>query len=229
MLLGEEIRWPARRARRAPMLRQRIGAIAAALNVGPRFIPADQAGVDRLHAFRLLSHSEIQAFIDDLATLLLDKVEDRSTQEGVLTHAGHHLLVYYAWEPLRSAGSAPNSVYPAFLTTQAAAVHTHSPGQLESALKRHRRVARDNSAVKGGSVKRLLLPLGYRETMLTTPLLAQLDSLAESRNEVAHQSGIVGTSLWPSGSTEWARLNGILPGLELLERFAPRLLRAVDN
>lgn len=170
----------------------------------------------------------MQAYLDDLTTLVLDRVEDRSTQEGVLTHAGHHLVVYYSLEPLRSAANAPNATYPPFGTAAATALHAASPAVLTAALGRHRRVAQQNSAVKGGSLKRLLLPLGFREVMLGTPLLAQLDSLAESRNQVAHRSGVIGASTWPSGSSEFVRLRGILGGLDLLERYAPRLLRAAD-
>jgi hypothetical protein len=228
MLLGEEIRTPARRARRVWALRGRINDIAGALGVSRTLIPSDQSGVDRLHAFRLLAHSEVQAYLDDLTTLLLDRVEDRSRVEGLLTHAGHHLLVYYAAEPLGSPRNASNAAFPPFATTAATALHAGSPATLEVALKRHRGRARDNSAVKGGSIKRLLLPLGYRQEMLSTPLLAQLDSLGDSRNQVAHRSGIVGTSPMPTGSAEWTRFQGIMPGLELLERYAPRLLRAAD-
>lgn len=227
MLLGEEIRSPAKRSRMLPALRGRIHDIGASLGVGASFVPAHQSDVDRVHAFRLLVHSEIQAFLDRLATLLLDKVEDRSRQ-GVLTHAGHHLLVYYSLEPLRSPASAAAAVYPVYTAVDAVASHAITATPLNSALTRHRKVARLNSAVKAGSVKRLLLPLGFRETMLQTALLSNLDSLGDSRNTIAHQSGLVGMSSLPTGSAEWARLLPILSGLDLLERYAPRLLLAAE-
>jgi hypothetical protein len=208
-------------------LRQRISNIAATLGVGPTFVPSLQSDVDRIHAFRLLAHSEIQHFLDSLAERILDKTADRSSLDGVLTHAGHHLLVYYALEPLGSARNAAGGSYPDFVPADAITTHA-ATDQLRRAIGRHRKAVESNNGVKPGNVRRILTPLGYRETSYAVGLLDQLDALGRERGNVAHGSGVVFTTSWPSGSDEWTRLGIIMGGLDLLERYAPRLLLQAD-
>lgn len=197
-----------------------------ALSVGPTFVTRSQSDIDRLHAFRLLVHSELQAFLDEHCELILDRTADRSTAEGVLTHAGHHLLVHYSIAPLGSPATANESRYPHFVPAESAAAHSASPARLASAISKHRKqVLEKNNGIKAGNVRRLLTPLGYREELFAPGLLDQLDALGRARGDVAHRSGVVGTNNAPSGSAEYTRLQIILPGLELIERYAPRLLR----
>ncbi|MBB3157610.1 hypothetical protein FHS07_001294 [Microbacterium proteolyticum] len=84
-----------------------------------------------------------------------------------------------------------------------------------------------NNGIKTGNVRRLLVPLGYREDVYAIGLFDKLDDLGVQRGEVAHKSGLIGLRTIPTGSNEWTRLDAVLPGLEMMERFAPRLLRPV--
>ncbi|NKY38160.1 hypothetical protein [Cellulomonas septica] len=199
------------------------------MSIDAQFVPRDQSDVDRLHAFRLLAHAEIQHYIDMLAQMILDKTQDRATNEGVLTHAGHHLLVYYALEPLGTPRDAPNARYPEFIPAIAVASRLQAPARLTKAIQRHQKLIEFNNGLKAGNVRRVLVPIGYREDLFATGMLDQLDNLGAARGDVAHGSGVIGFSSWPSGSTEWTRLRLILPGLDALERYAPRLLRAAHG
>lgn len=220
MALGERLKNPTRRGRAARQLAIRLDLLGNGLGVDPTFVPVDQYGVDRVHAFRVLAHSEVQDFLEKLALRLLDLSNDRRA-DGVVTVAAHHLLVYDALKPLAQARSAREGRYPPFVAHDIAMAGAN----LGTAIDRHKKVVKDNNGVKKSNVHALLLPLGYRSTLFAPGLLDQLDALGTARGLVAHQSGVVGTTSYPTGSDEWTRLGLILRGLDLVERWAPRLLR----
>lgn len=224
MELGESIPLYGGRARGHLLLRARIAEIASSLEVDTTFVPTDQSGVDRLHAYRVLVHAEIEGFIEGLATTMLDVTKSKLTS-GVLTHAGHHLVVYWGVSRLRT--DAAKARYPPFTRTQAATDVTMSTANFFAAIESHRERVKGNHGLKAANVRQLLLPLGCREATFDTGLLDLLDDFGEKRGAVAHTSGVVGAQNWPSGSTEIARVAALLPGLKGLEQSVPRLLRPV--
>lgn len=224
MYLGEPIRSPSRRGRRFWLLRRRLDEVAAALGVHAKLVPADQSDVDRIHAFRLLAHAELQSYIEEVAGRVLDVTADKANSAGVLTHAGHHLIVFYCLHPLSDKRQAMQGRYPPY--PREAALRGPGTGPaLAQSLKRHRDLIERNNGVKQGNVRPILLPLGYRDELFPPGLLDQLDALGRDRGTVAHQSGLVSAASWPTGSSEIGRINSILPGLLSLEKYVPRLLR----
>lgn len=223
MELGVVLQRPCSFGRRTVDLKHRLGRLAASVSVHDTFVPNDQAGVDRLHAFRLLVHAEVEAFIEAVASTVIDVTEAKATSQGTLTHAGHHLLV--TWSVVRSTRrDAGQARYPSYQSAQAKADLSARPDDLKSAISQHRSRIAANHGVTAANVRRLLLPLGFRESCFAPGLLDQLDDLGEARGAVAHSSGVIGVQNWPSGSSEFAMIRRVLPGLELLERYAPRLL-----
>lgn len=190
--------------------------------INPQFVPADQAGVDRLHAYRVLAHAEVEAFIESLAGTILD-VTEVGVQNGMITHAGHHLVVQWAANRLRS--DAAKARYPLFDRQQAIAAASAGSQDLRSAIDSHRERIRQNHGVKAANVRQLLIPLGYRDEFFSLGLLDLLDDFGEKRGAVAHTSGLVGVQNWPTGSSEIARCEALLPGLKRLEQVMPRLLQ----
>jgi hypothetical protein len=221
MGLGEPLRRPARRGRAARRLAARISDLGSGFGVSQTFVPSDQNGVDRVHAFRVLAHSEIQDFLEQLAERMLDVTEDHSKKRKKITAAGHHLLVYQALRPLGSPATAATGTYPPFRRAEADAALASLP----AAIRAHRKVVSKNSGAKTGNTQMLLVPLGIRPDHCTPGALDQLDALGSARGDVAHASGVVGAAAYPTGSVEWNRLAQILGGLELLEQWVPRLLR----
>jgi hypothetical protein len=228
MELGDVIRSPVRLARNGRALRARLVHLSQDLGVTSTFVPRNQGEVDRVHAFRLLAHAEVQAHVDALARRILDVTLDQSTRASALTHAGHCLMTYQSLRPLNSARDASQARYPAFDAVATEREYRLAPSRLEQAISSHRKVIEGNNGIKSGNVRRLLVPLGYREALFVPSLMDKLDELGRERGEVAHQSGL-GMRTVPTGSTEWSRLNIILPGLGLLEQYAPRLLRPAND
>jgi hypothetical protein len=184
-------------------------------------VPVDQSGVDRLHAFRVLAHAEIEFYVEELATVLLD-VTESYLAAGTLTHAGHNLVV--SWSSARLRSDPAKSRYPYFRSAEAVARVATDSDDFKSAIKSQRDRIKGNHGVKGANVRQLLVPLGFRDYLFRPGLLDQLDNFGELRGSVAHATGIVGTTNWPSGSTELGTVKSLYPGLRQLEQFLPVLL-----
>ena len=222
MQLGEAIRFPCERGRAALRLKIRLQELSTNLGVTPNLVPKSQRDVDLLHGFRVLAHSEIQAFVEDVATTILEVTDDFATR-GRLTHAGHQLMVHDMAD--RYFRATESSRYPIYDTKLVNTRFQSDKGPLEEAIKRHKSVIKKNSGLKESNVRRVLLPLGYRESFFARGLLTTLSNFGVERGNVAHGSGVsVGLQHLPSGSTEIARIKNLQHGLEMLERFAPRLL-----
>jgi hypothetical protein len=226
MELGERIGRPSARSRRAVELKIRLDSLAAGFEVTPAFIPSDQKGVDQLHAFRVLAHAEIEAYIEDVTRLIVD-ITDSRVGLGVLTHAGHHLVVARSVKRAMTRGDADKARYPWFESVEAAKGVLTQPNEVRSAIQQHRSLIDSNHGVRASNVRSLLLPLGYREHFFVPGFLDRLDDLGASRGAVAHTSGVVGAVNWPSGSTELAGIRAVLPGLAMIDRYVPRLLLPV--
>lgn len=222
MELGEPVSQRSRNARRHTELRSRLRQIAASVDVDVTFVPADQAGVDRLHAYRVLAHAEIEAFIEYLADTALD-VSAVKLSSGVVTHAAHHLVV--TWSIARLRTNPARARYPYFRCAEAVAAGTSDLASFHSAIDSHREGVKNNHGLKNANVRKLLLPVGYREEFFEPGLLDKLDDFGERRGSVAHATGVVGTTNWSSGSTELAATAALLPGLRRLEQVLPRLLQ----
>jgi hypothetical protein len=227
MDLGEPIRRPCSRARNSVPLRHRIRTLAQAVDVDGQLVPRSQIEVDRLHAFRLLAHAEVEQFVETIASNLVDVTEARFARNGDLTHAGHHLLVTWSVSRSLRGDSAGRAKYPAYASPEAVMSAAAHPEDLNAALEQHRARIGNNHGIKAKNVRNLLLPLGYRESFFVPGLLDQLDELGEARGAVAHSSGVIGIQVWPTGAGEIGAVRRVLPGLEMLERFAPRLLMPI--
>lgn len=164
---------PARRSRRVIDLHARLRELCNSFGITKQFIPADQYEVDKLHALRLLFHAAIEVFVEETAGNILD-VTYTKLASGSLTHAGHHLLVVQALEPLYGRrGGAHEATYPQYDAGLAAATVRGQPDVLASAIKAHRKVIDGNNGIKAGTLRRLFTPLGYRESFFDPVFMQQ--------------------------------------------------------
>lgn len=169
-------------------------------------------------------HAEVQAFIEALAETILTVSEDASRQRNAVTLASHHLLVWSSWSPLTDKRRAGQARYPPFLVAHVMQAVASDPDVVTEALSRHRRVVQQNNGIKAGNVRTLLLPLGYQEQCFEAGLLDRLDAFGRARGEVAHSTGMIAITSWPSGSTELKRVEDLFSGLEKLDQYVARLL-----
>lgn len=224
MELGDLLRARPARSRRGVNLQRRLTEVASNLGVTSSLIPLTQYEVDRLHSFRLLAHSEIQSFVEGVAENLLAVTERVLGVRGQLTHAGHHLVVYSRVLNLADRRNSKDSSYPPFRLHQARTEVLHDRSLMENAVRAHRRRIADNNGVKASNLRRLLMPLGFREYSFRPGLLDLLDAFGSARGKVAHNTGVIGAIQLPSGSAELAAVQQILPGLLALDNFSARLL-----
>lgn len=222
MLLGDPIHRIARNCRSVRALRIRLSLLAANLGTTDKFVPRNQRDVDLLNGFVVLAHAEIQDNLDSLAKKMLEVTEDLAARHK-LTHCGHHLVIQYLMGPLESVRSAREARYPPFEQSQTIRAFMSGTLPLQKAIDKHKKWVRDNSGIKESNVRRILMPLGFRETCFDPALMASLDSLGRDRGSIAHTSSAVGVIHTSSGSTEWVRLRNILAGLEVIHGTAPRL------
>lgn len=224
MELGDLLRVPQRRSRRALRLQVRLAQVAVSLGVTPHLAPLGQSEVDRLHSFRLLAHAEVQSFIEDVVQNALVVTEQMLDQGRKLTHAGHHLIVYSDILESADRRQSQNSRYPLFRLDQASVQVGRDPDVLRKAIKLHRKRVNENNGVKASNLRRLLMPVGFREYSLRPGLLDLLDAFGTARGQVAHATGVIGAMQLPSGSSELGIVWQILPGLHDLDNFAAKLL-----
>ncbi|MCX5159994.1 hypothetical protein OOK39_11990 [Streptomyces sp. NBC_00264] len=213
-------------SRRGRKLKWRLQELAANLQITTMLVPVKQAEIDQLHAFRVLAHSEVQAYLEEITEQVLTVTEDRALNGGVLTHAGHHLLVSSSLIPLGNKAQAVNSKFPFYDPMAAQRSVIADSSQLTAAIKRHRKVIKDNGGVKAGNVRMLLSPLGYRDYCFAINLMDKLNEFGRERGNVAHGAGAAVANI-PTGSTELNRITEILPGLIRLDQYVPRLLLPV--
>jgi hypothetical protein len=92
-------------------LKLRIAELAKSLSITHNMISQGQAETDRLHAFRVLMHAEVQYYVESIAKQILDTTEQQCVQRSRLTHAGHHLLVFQALSPLANTRNSGKASY----------------------------------------------------------------------------------------------------------------------
>lgn len=218
--LDANLKRPTHRGRSAQNLTIRLKTLARDLCLETP--PQTQAAVDRILAYRLLAHSEIQAFLDGLNTKVLEVSGDRYASAGVITHAAHHLVVFNQIERLVDKRRASDAQYPRYSTSSLSSIPA---AEVRSALQRHRERTEKNGGVKASNINTRFGPLGFRTAWHLTGFLDQMNAFGVSRGNAAHLSGVLGTTQWPTGSVEVATIHSLLPGLVNIERYVSTLLR----
>lgn len=222
MHLDDDLSEPSHRSRRGLRLACRLQELESGLHLEQ--VPNTQADVDRIHSYRVLAHAEIQAFLEGIATDIIDVSETRYVANSSVTHALHHLVVHHAMSKSLQPRDAAESRYPRFSMPRVLTVTTP---EVQRAIRAHRDRVDRNSGIKQSNVHAVFHPLGYRDSWFQAGFLDQLSALGTARGNVAHGSGIIGVSLWPSGQSEIARIRGMLPALYQVDKYASRLLLPV--
>ncbi|MET9351251.1 HEPN domain-containing protein [Streptomyces termitum] len=220
--LGDPISHPCNRSRRVVTLGARVQQLAASLSITASLVSSNQEETDRLHAFRVLMHAEIQAYVESIATNVLD-VTERLARTSRLTHAGHHLLVYHALHPLNAARSSGNAKYPDFSVTALRSNWHGTHATLEMAIDAHRRRIKGNNGIKPSNLNMLLIPIGFRDSFFAERFRDKMKELGEKRGQVAHGAGALIPTI-PTGAGELNLYRDVEAGLRDMDRYAPRVL-----
>lgn len=184
-------------------------------------VPESQDDVDAIHAYRVLAHSEVQAFLQRIAENVLDVSVDMYKNRSLITHALHHLLVHERLMSLSDKRKAGGYIYPVYGTGDLAGI---SLGEIEKTERSQRKRVDLNNGLKASNLNMILGPLGYRPAWYPPAFLDLMNNFGVERGDVAHGTGEVGANQWPTGSAEEQRIRQLLPGLESIDRYQAKLL-----
>lgn len=167
---------------------------------------------DRARAYRMLTHAEIEAFLEDRVVEVANEAFRAWSSGGTPRLCLMALLAFE--EATRAAPTSllnpPQKRSPDFLARVARAKDSFN------AYARSR-----NHGVKEDNVLRLLLPLGIREHEIDLAWLMSLDAFGSGRGLVAHQTKKVQAPLDPL--TEYSTVQYLLAGLETVDKLLKRV------
>jgi hypothetical protein len=168
-------------------------------------------------------HSEVQDYLEKIASNILDITEAKMSSSSSITHAAHHLIVTQAVASVSDRRNAARATYPLFRVADLRKDILATQELLIEAVKVHRKRIKDNSGIKFSNLQPLLQPLGYRTHFFSAVFRDKMDELGVARGEVAHASGAFVQNL-PTGARELQRFADIEQGLSMIDRYVPRLL-----
>ncbi|MEU8088568.1 HEPN domain-containing protein [Micromonospora sp. NPDC049101] len=147
---------------------------------------------DRVRAFRLLAHAEVESFLEDRAVQVANSAFT-SWSGGAAPKPC--LLALLAFE--EAGREAPTSLIkrPQKRAPDLAGRVSRAKNQYATYVKSR------NHGVKEENILRILLPLGVRESDIDHTWLLSLESWGSTRGELAHRSKKVQSPLDPL--TEW--------------------------
>jgi hypothetical protein len=160
-------------------------------------------------AFLVLSHAEVESYLEEWAKELARAAEDVWTRSRRVAPPLAFLL---NWCDERLGA-------PETLSTPAAVVGQQRLNEVVTiAFRAYFKRIKDNNGVKEKNVLALFAPVGVDASAFPSTLLPNLDDLGTRRGTHAHHSGKSVTSA-PDPETEFKRLETVLTDLEPLERW----------
>jgi hypothetical protein len=159
--------------------------------------------LDRTRGYRLLSHAEIEAFLEERASEVVTRSFDSWRANLKPRHTVICLLAH-----LRPSDRP--------FTTVAEVVGF--------CFGRFNEIIKGNNGIKEENLQKLLPPVGIDWATIDATWLSTLNSFGTARGEVAHKSIRVHQPIDPRGEYETVRMR-ILPGLKELDEEMQDLLR----
>ena len=176
--------------------------------IDPTHAPTSRE-IDNARAYRLLTHAEIEHFLEDLCELTAIRAVNEWVTHRMLARTTLAILAYgegnYAPTPTSLPSGRPNL--------------DQRLDKAKDSLSTYVRV--ENNGIKESNVLRMMLPVGIREADFPTGWLQQIDSFGEHRGITAH-TGTLGTGRVanaPHPHSEYATVISIRNGLRKLDRI----------
>lgn len=168
---------------------------------------------DQVRAFIVLSHAEVEEYIEAMCIDILQRAEARWISAGFAGACIAALMLY----------NDKQTKPPKSLALQAQKDTVDEI--VKSAFQKHRRLAeRDNHGVKETNLLRLLLPIGFKESDFDGIWLGVMNSFGANRGMVAHQSASRIHNP-PDPTISRRQVQDVLDGLLLLESVFARIKR----
>jgi len=183
---------------------------------------------ERLRAFRVLCHAEVESALEDISEAAADAAvghwlshrQPRRIVVGlVLAKLGFRVFDYWDGHATPSL-SVGRPLFPAGLSGPVGT--DPSSDMVQEALRAYRRSLRGNHGVKSANIIQVVGPLGLRESDLASGWLAEMDSFGTLRGETAHSSAIAATKLL-AVTDEEQRVARAVSGLRHLDAVLRRI------
>jgi hypothetical protein len=157
--------------------------------------------LDRTRGYRLLAHAEIEAFLEDRASDLVNRAFNCWRTDFKPRHTITALLAFCR---------IGDKKYGTVLESIGAALATYNY------------IVRNNHGVKEDDILKFLLPCGIDKGQMDATWLATLSSFGAARGEIAHSSVRVHQPIDPR--TEYDTVtNKILPGIRELDDLMAKI------
>jgi hypothetical protein len=156
--------------------------------------------LDRIAAFRLLMHAEIEDFLERKAKENLDKINDRLVKSTTGSFRLFPELFYIA--------TVVNRPLDSTRVFDIASLKTHISTMIGTA----KGIIKENHGIKAQSFNTLSVFAGKTADEVDSTLLASLSSYGKSRGDVAHQ-GTRHSSTINAPSAEFASAEDLVDGL----------------
>ncbi len=169
--------------------------------------------IDRIVAFRLMAHAEIESYLEEIAIETADKATDDWLNKGLITKPLLALVAYAEG----TFGDLPDAKSSKLVSSLSERISTSK--------KRFSTFAKvENHGIKKWNILRLLLPVGIEEKELDEYWLSATTSFGADRGEVAHQSNRVYNR--PDPESDYKTVNELLGGLKDIDK---KLFELINN
>jgi len=159
--------------------------------------------LDRVRGYRLLIHAEIESFVEERASDVVNRafnawIVDKRPRHTIISLVAHCRIAEKKFDSCESA--------------------------VGDSYGRFNLLVRSNNGIKEEDVFKILLPVGVEKSALDQTWLLTLSSFASARGEVAHRSVRVHQPIDPKTEYETVKLK-LLPGLKDLDTIITGLLK----
>lgn len=175
---------------------------------------------DQTRAFIALTHAEIEAFIEEQALRIADAATMKWMKRRLPNRVifGIYTIAYGNWSGILA--EKPDNL-PAISNEKSI------EARLGSAFKQYKAAVSENHGIREHNLKLLLVPLSVRLGVdLDTTWIASMNSFAQHRGQILHQSSIDPQVQQPPDPATTLELiqKTIFPGLVRLDRVLQDLL-----
>lgn len=169
---------------------------------------------DRARAFRVLSHAEIEYFIENV---ILDAVEKKYLEWKGARLPSYVMTCLLAASKVDWVDTEASAVGIIPLTGAKIKKDDHSiHDMIDRAVKQYRNIVDDNHGIKPANLKRLIMPVGIALSDLDPTWLNHMDTFGAKRGAIAHRSRL-GLSVPLDPKTESDTVDLLLVGLKELD------------
>lgn len=170
---------------------------------------------DRTRAYKLLCHSEIEAYIEDRTR----EIATRAVNEWEFYSKPNKVCI-----SLLAFSGIQHDMPPQTLTPRTTNIVNQTTSSiLKKTLTSFHRTIKNNNGIKESNLLSLLYPIGIEESDLDSTWLIDMNNFGTQRGEIAHTSIRTQTAIDPM--IELNKVRQLLNGIGLLDQKLNNLLK----